>query len=142
MLQIGETGVLCLPHNLSLSLSLSPPLPPPYAHNSEYESVFVNQRLKWRVKGKSLRCVSSGVFIEATVLAEELAYNKSLRQYKMFILERPLDPNFKVYIFNTIPPHSCTLHLCTYQCLRLSLMLCTLMHFIHRSTSIGAGCKR
>ena len=84
-------------------VDLPPPLSPhPPAHNSEYESIFANQRLKWRVKGNSLRCVSSGVFIEATVLAEELAYNRSLRQYKMFILERPLDPNFKVYSFNTV----------------------------------------
>lgn len=30
------------------------------------------------------------------VLGEELAYNKSLRQFKMFILEQPLDPNYKV----------------------------------------------
>ena len=30
------------------------------------------------------------------VLAEELAYNKSLRQFRMFVLERPLDPNYKV----------------------------------------------
>ena len=78
---------------LSLSLFLSLFL---ITHNSEYESIFANQRLKWRVKGNNLHCVSSGVFIEATVLAEELAYNRSLRQYKMFILERPLDPNFKV----------------------------------------------
>ena len=92
--------------SLSLSrLSLSLPLLPctHNIYNSEYESVFVNQRLKWRVKGNSLRCTSSGAYIEATVLAEELAYNRSLRQYKMFILERPLDPNFKVnnVIFNS-----------------------------------------
>lgn len=30
------------------------------------------------------------------VLAEELAYNKSLKQFKMFIIEKPLDPKYKV----------------------------------------------
>ena len=55
-----------------------------------------NQRLKWRVKGNRLKCESSGFFIDTAVLAEELAYNRSLKQYKMFILKRPLDPNFKV----------------------------------------------
>ena len=107
---------------LSLSLpllSLSPPpfpcLPPssaflsplhlPCTHivlnmhdHSEYESNMGSQRLKWRMKGNRLKCESSGFFIEAMVLAEELAYNRSLRQYKMFILERPLDPNFKVCV--------------------------------------------
>ena len=93
---------------LSLSLSLSLSLT---TINSEYESIFVNQRLKWRVKGNSLRCASSSVFIEATVLAEELAYNRSLRQYKMFILERPLDPNFKVFSFKYAHTlFSCTVH--------------------------------
>ena len=48
------------------------------------------------MKDNRIKCESSGPFIEATILAEELAYNRSLRQYKMFILERPLDPNFKV----------------------------------------------
>ena len=52
--------------------------------------------MKWRMKDNRIKCESSGPFIEATILAEELAYNRSLRQYKMFILERPLDPNFKV----------------------------------------------
>jgi hypothetical protein len=89
------------PSPASLSHSLSPPPSVPVHNNSEYESIFVNQRIKWRVKGNSLRCVSSGVFVEATVLAEELAYNRSLRQYKMFILERPLDPNFKVHVYST-----------------------------------------
>ena len=32
----------------------------------------------------------------ATVLGEELAYNRALQQFKMFILDRPLDPNYKV----------------------------------------------
>ncbi len=36
------------------------------------------------------------------VLAEELAYNRSLQQFKMFVLDRPLDPQYKV----------CTLCLC------------------------------
>ncbi len=30
------------------------------------------------------------------VLAEELAYNKALKQFKMFITDRPLDPSYKV----------------------------------------------
>lgn len=32
------------------------------------------------------------------VLAEELAYNKSLKQFKMFIIEKPLDPNYKASV--------------------------------------------
>ena len=32
------------------------------------------------------------------VLAEELAYNKSLKQFKMFIIEKPLDPDYKASV--------------------------------------------
>lgn len=32
------------------------------------------------------------------VLGEELAYNKSLKQFKMFIIEKPLDPEYKASV--------------------------------------------
>ena len=51
----------------------------------------------WRLSDKTLETVNnSEVRMKVRVLGEELAYNKSLRQFKMFILEQPLDPNYKV----------------------------------------------
>lgn len=51
----------------------------------------------WRLSGKALESINnSEVRMRVRVLGEELAYNRSLRQFKMFILEQPLDPNYKV----------------------------------------------
>ena len=54
----------------------------------------------WRLSDKTLETFSnSEVRMKVRVLGEELAYNKSLRQFKMFILEQPLDPNYKVGVW-------------------------------------------
>ena len=55
------------------------------------------RRVIWRLSDKALESINnSEVRMRVRVLGEELAYNKSLRQFKMFILEQPLDPNYKV----------------------------------------------
>ncbi len=48
------------------------------------------------MQGNSLQSLSAGGRVEATVLSEELAYNRTLQQFKIFILDRPLDPEYKV----------------------------------------------
>ncbi len=48
------------------------------------------------MQGNSLKSVSAGGRVEATVLSEELAYNRTLQQFKIFILDRPLDSEYKV----------------------------------------------
>jgi len=51
----------------------------------------------WRLSGDQLYYFTdSGNEFSVRVLAEELAYNKSLKQFKMFIIDRPLDPKYKV----------------------------------------------
>ena len=56
-------------------------------------------RHNWRLSGKTLHCVTNkkGSYdYSVQVLSEELAFNKSLKQFKMFITDRPLDPDYKV----------------------------------------------
>lgn len=57
-------------------------------------------KLTWRLSGNQLHCIAGNgkgsSEYSVTVLGEELAYNKSLKQFKMFIVDRPLDPNYKV----------------------------------------------
>lgn len=64
-----------------------------------YESTG-STKLTWRLDGNDLHCMTSSgngsCDYRVKVLAEELAYNKSLKQFKMFIIEKPLDPNYKV----------------------------------------------
>lgn len=87
-----------------LSSSSSPPLPPPSLPLcSHYESTMGGRRVIWRLSDKTLETFSnSEVRMKVRVLGEELAYNKSLRQFKMFILEQPLDPNYKVGVWGNI----------------------------------------
>lgn len=54
-------------------------------------------KLEWQLRKGRLECVSSsGTSLSVAVLSEELAYNRQLQQFKMFIIDRPLDPNYKV----------------------------------------------
>lgn len=72
------------------------PIPLLYFH-SNYESTVNNQKVTWQLNGRSLEIAnSSGIKMSVRVLGEELAYNKSLKQFRMFIIDRPLDPNYKV----------------------------------------------
>ena len=89
---------------LSLSSpSLSSPPPPPPTLNSQYTAVCNGQRLDWQLRGGHLDCVSSsGTSLSVQVLAEELAYNRQLQQFKMFIVDRPLDPSYKVLTISII----------------------------------------
>ena len=64
-----------------------------------YESP--SSKLSWQLSGNLLRCTNvpgdiSGGEYSVKVLTEELAYNKMLKQFKMFIIEKPLDPSYKV----------------------------------------------
>lgn len=54
-------------------------------------------KLSWRLDGNELLLNGSELqdLYKVKVLAEELAYNKSLKQFKMFIIDKPLDPNYK-----------------------------------------------
>jgi hypothetical protein len=62
----------------------------------QYTAVCNGQRLDWQLRGGHLDCVSSsGTSLSVQVLAEELAYNRQLQQFKMFIVDRPLDPSYK-----------------------------------------------
>ncbi|CAI8012638.1 Ankyrin repeat domain-containing protein 27 [Geodia barretti] len=62
----------------------------------QYTAVCNGQRLDWQLRGGQLDCVSSsGTSLSIQVLSEELAYNRQLQQFKMFIVDRPLDPNYK-----------------------------------------------
>lgn len=70
-----------------------------------YKSTVNGQQVIWQLTGNTLEKFvnsKSEPTPAATVLGEELAYNRSLEQYKMFILDRPLDPNYKP----TAPRHS------------------------------------
>lgn len=55
--------------------------------------------LTWQLNGSELQCMTAGSngssSYHVTVIAEELAYNKSLKQFKMFIVDKPLDPSYK-----------------------------------------------
>ena len=58
-----------------------------------------SSRLGWRLSDGALHCALPGnksCDYSVRVLAEELAYNRALKQFKMFIVEKPLDPNYKV----------------------------------------------
>ena len=63
---------------------------------SVYESP--SSKLSWRLAGNILHCMTTSGDREYSVkvLAEELAYNKALKQFKMFIIDKPLDPTYKV----------------------------------------------
>ncbi len=66
--------------------------------SSVYQSSGPN-KLSWSLSGNTLHCInpkSESRDYHVTVLAEELAYNKSLKSFKMFIIDRPLDPDYKV----------------------------------------------
>ena len=63
---------------------------------SVYESS-ASSKLTWRLSGNELQCISGkDATYSVRVLAEELAYNRALKQFKMFIVDRPLDPKYKV----------------------------------------------
>lgn len=64
--------------------------------HSHYESWVGGHRVKWKLRDKYI-CSEPIQNIRVKVLSEELAYNKSLKQFKMFIIERPLDPLYKVH---------------------------------------------
>lgn len=89
--------ISCLACISPLTLSASP-FPSVY---SVYESTGAT-KLTWRLSGNELSCVTStgneSCDYAVKVLAEELAYNKSLKQFKMFIIEKPLDPNYKASV--------------------------------------------
>ena len=58
-------------------------------------------KLSWRLSGNILHSINAsgdtaGSEYSAKVLAEELAYNKMLKQFRMFIIDRPLDLSYKV----------------------------------------------
>ena len=63
---------------------------------SSYFSSAGGVKLKWQLSGSVLQCVTDDMDVRATVLSEELAYNKALQQFRLFIISRPLDPSYKV----------------------------------------------
>ena len=67
-----------------------------HTHCSHYVSQVGGHRVKWKLRGDHIYSESSAYVMKVKVLSEELAYNKSFKQFKMFILERPLDPLYKV----------------------------------------------
>lgn len=71
---------------------------------SVYESP--SSKLSWRLAGNSLYCMSaSEAEYSVKVLGEELAYNKALKQFKMFIIDKPLDPTYKVSRIQALGPY-------------------------------------
>lgn len=64
-------------------------------YNSVYESSGPN-KISWSLSGRVMSCSTDKSEYSVKVLAEELAYNKSLKQFKMFIVDKPLDPHYKV----------------------------------------------
>ncbi len=62
--------------------------------------------LTWQLNGSELQCMTAGSngssSYHVTVIAEELAYNKSLKQFKMFIVDKPLDPSYKVSVWEIV----------------------------------------
>ena len=78
---------LCGDINLSLSLSLSHTHTHTHTH-SEYYALVGGKRKKWTLQGDTLKSEEGS--LTAKVLSEELAYNKSYKQYRMFITDRPL----------------------------------------------------
>ena len=83
---------------MSLQLTLLSLPPPPVASlSSVFGSVGIG-KLSWRLDGNEQLLNGSELqdLYKVKVLAEELAYNKSLKQFKMFIIDKPLDPNYKV----------------------------------------------
>ena len=69
--------------------------------HSRYHSVVGGQKVTWHMQGNLIQSLSGNGCIEARVLTEELAYNKSLQQFKIFILDRPLDPEYRVSHIHT-----------------------------------------
>ena len=74
--------------------------------HSRYHSIVGGQKVTWHMEGNVIQCLSGRGSTEARVLAEELAYNKSLQQFKIFILDRPLDPEYQVRLITHTHPYT------------------------------------
>ncbi|XP_064391483.1 uncharacterized protein LOC135339343 isoform X2 [Halichondria panicea] len=70
-------------------------LEPSLMYRDRYNSNVGSQRVTWHMQGNTIQSLSASGTIKATVLSEELAYNRALQQFKIFILDRPLDPEYK-----------------------------------------------
>ncbi len=64
--------------------------------SSRYSSSVGGDQTTWDLEGNTLQCDLDGRKVNATVLSEELGYNKGLQQFKIFVLDRPLDPDYTV----------------------------------------------
>ena len=69
---------------------------------SRYDSNVGGQRVSWLLEGHQLVCAKNECKVKATVLSEELGYNRSLQQFKIFVLDRPLDPNYTVSLTHSL----------------------------------------
>ena len=58
--------------------------------HSQFHTLVKGKRIPWRLADRILQSIGKEGVIEAQVLAEELAYNKTLQQYRMFIVDRPM----------------------------------------------------
>lgn len=61
--------------------------------------MYESSKLTWRLNGNELSTSGNGngnSEYSVTVLAEELAYNKALKPFKLFITDKPLDPTYEV----------------------------------------------
>lgn len=95
--------LVCIPKATSLTgCSLSRSfidlhfLQPSVYLKDHFSAQWNGQKLDWQLCNGRLECMStSGSSLSVAVLSEELAYNRQLQQFRMFIIDRPLDPNYK-----------------------------------------------
>ena len=63
--------------------------------------------MKWQLVGRHLKTTDdSPVKLRVEVLSEELAYNKALQQFKIFIVSSPLDPEYKACVLCCVQAHA------------------------------------
>lgn len=61
-----------------------------YSLYSQFQSLVKGKRIEWTLVERTLQSMGKDGVIDVEVLAEELAYNKHLQQYRMFIVNRPM----------------------------------------------------
>ena len=62
---------------------------------SQFSSLVAGQRIQWTLRDRVLTSQHEKMNISVKVLSEELAYNSKLKQYRMFIVDRPLIAGIK-----------------------------------------------
>ena len=58
--------------------------------HSQFTSLVAGQKVDWTLRDHVLSCQLENTKLNVRVISEELAYNCRLKQYRMFIVDRPL----------------------------------------------------